>query len=713
MTTPLPQAKRKDLAAEAVHNRRQSLDWMSSNFYPEWEKVYQNYLCYRTVRPDDNNPSKPDYELPSVAMPDTWGWVSRLRARLTAQIPNIRFRTDDPVTAELISRTLMYQWDRGGAQKQQKKHVLQAALFGWSVKAWWWDKRVRVRRKRVDPFKAVLEQDAVVLAEISRQYDVPPEALILEPQTLASLLERFGRGRLLPVEYDYCAYEGPRSTVLFPGDCYPEPGFTSLQESAWFIVERRHDREWIENAVRAYPEFAEGFEDLLKAYPKGTQAREVNLQNKDSLYSRLKAVVGQSEAYPTAAETGTGRWTFLEMFRPGRDATWTVVAEERFFIGSVASPFDLDGMIPFTECVLVDNILHGVGDSTARVITPLQEMHNAQVSQRFRLVDRALRPNVFTPDRNLFNNPDQAKASKSGLRYIYSPLGAAAHQIENMGPALASMAGSLQDEANILRMIQVATGDSNMSMAANVDPAQIRTATGARLAAFNQDVLTKDLLDRYSVSLADDAEIMFMLNRSELGDAVHFEAALYNRSRAGANDVIRSAWVTVEPELFNRDGMLTVEVGSTLADDDEAKVQKAQMMFSMFNGHPLVNQEVLRDEVLTALGKGKELERFAATPQPPQQEEKQTDRARVNISLSMRFEDLPPEMQAIAISAVAASQGGAPSRDNAASAPAQSTGVPGGGSSPFPPPAPSGGSESALGAAMGRTQERPEGPVLL
>lgn len=707
MTTPLPPAKTKDMTAEVVYNRRQSLDWMTSNFYGEWEQVYQNYLCVRPARPDDNDPSKPDLDLPSVAMPDTWGWVSRLRARLTAQIPNIRFRTDDPTTAELIGRTLMYQWDRGGAQKQQKKHVLQAALFGWSVKAWWWDKQVRPRRKRVDPFRAVIEQDAHVLAEISRQYQVPPEALILEPQVLATLLEQYGRGNLLPIEYDYCAYEGPRSTVLFPGDCYPEPGFNSIQDSSWFIVERRHGREWIENAVKAYPEFAEGFEKLLRAHPKGTQPRELNLKDRDTLYSRLKAAVGQSEL-PFAGGTnyGTERWTFVEMFRPGRNATWTLVAEDAHFIGSVPSPFDLDGQIPFTECVLVDNILHGIGDSTARIITPLQEMHNMQVSQRFRLVDRALRPNVFTPDRNLFNNPDQAKASKSGLRYIYSPLGSAAHQIENMGPALASMAGSLQDEANILRMMQIATGDSNMSMAANVDPSQTRTATGARLAAFNQDVLTKDLLDRYSISLGDDAEIMFMLNRSELGDGIHFEAALYNRSRAATQDIIRQAWVTVEPELFNRDGMLTVEVGSTLADDDEAKVNKAQMLYSMFNAHPLVNQEALRDEVLTSLGKGKDLERFAAPPPPPPVE-KTEDNTRFNISLSMKYEDLPPEVQLLLLQTVVASKLGAPPDGSAAPPPAQPPGLLSGGSPPSPPPAPL-GPDGAIAAAAGSPMLRPE-----
>jgi hypothetical protein len=671
------QAKAKDTSAEVIYHRRQSSDWMLSNFWPEWEVVYRNYLCYREARLDPNDKTGKTYDLDatSIALPDTWGWVRRLVARLTAQIPNMRHRSDNIEASELISRTLMYQWDRGGAQKQQKKHVLQAALFGWSVKAWWWDKQVRTRRKKVDPFKA---SEAEFL-EIAQQYGVPPEALMVNPQLMVQLLQANGRGKYLPVEYDYCAYEGPRSEVLFPGDCYPEPGFTSLQESSRFIVERRHGREWMDRAAMAYPEFAEGLEKLLQRSPKGTQPRELRLSDKGSLYDRLKSAVGQTALPPEMGDTyGTDKWTFTEMHIPGRNPRWVVVAEDDVFIGDVPHPFDLDGKIPFTECVLIDNVMHGIGDSTARVLTPLQEMHNRQTSQRFDVVDRILRPNVFTADRQLYDNPDRVKPG-NGFNIVYSALGGNALQAENLGPALSAVAVALQDEGAQMRAWQVGTGDSNMSMAANVDPNQNRTATGARIAAFNQDVLTKDLLDRYSVSLSEDAEIMFMLNRSELGDAINFEAALYRRTPNAAQDVIRDRWVQVEPQLFNRDGQITVEVGSTLADDDEAKVQKAQMMYSMFNGHPLVNQEKLRDTVLTALGKGNELEQFAAPPPPPPPPE---DNTRTSISLSIKFEDLPDEVKAVVLQQAVLPKVGAQQGEPLLSGPQ----APPDGGGPLPPP---------------------------
>lgn len=674
-------SKRDDIKAEVLYNKGQSFDWMENNFHGEWATVYQNYLCVRDMRADPNDRSgdTPDPTVSSIAMPDTWGWIRRLVARLTGQIPNVRYRTDDPMVAELISRTLMYQWDRGGAQKQQKKHVLQAGLFGWSVKAWWWDKQVRRRRKKIDPWHA---QEADLMS-IAQQYGVPPEVLLSDPTAMVMLLQQFGRGgKYLPLEYDYCAYEGPRSEVLFPGDCYPEPGFTDIQNSAWFIVERRHDREWMERAAMAYPEFREGFDALLSAYPNGTQARELKLSDKNTLYSKLKDAVGMAEThFNSGSQYGTGRWTFTEMHRPGKNPRWIVVAEDNFFIGDVDHPFDLDGKIPFTECVLIDNVLHGIGDSTARVLSPIQKMHNAQTSQRYDVVDRILKPLIFTADRNLYENPNKLKPGH-GFRLVYSAMGAAATQAENLGPALSAVAVALQDESSIMRSWQVGTGDSNMSMAANVDPNQNRTATGARLAAFNQDILTKDLLDRYSVSLAEDAEIMFMLNRSELSDAVNFEAKLYRRTRSAAQDIIQQEWVSVEPELFNRDGMLTVEAGSTLADDDEAKVQKAQMMYSMFNGHPRVNQEKLRDEVLTSLGKGKELDQFAAPPAPPPPPE---DKTKVNVSLSIKFEELPDEAKAAILnSTVLPKVGAMPDQPLLSGDPA----TPNGGGSPSPPPAP-------------------------
>jgi hypothetical protein len=108
---------------------------MKENFYQEWQDVFKSYKCLRDAEldPDGNV----DEEATSVGLPMTWAHVRRMVARGTAQIPNLKFHAKDPQDAELISRTLMYQWDRG-VQREQKRHFTQAALFGISIRPWFW-----------------------------------------------------------------------------------------------------------------------------------------------------------------------------------------------------------------------------------------------------------------------------------------------------------------------------------------------------------------------------------------------------------------------------------------------------------------------------------------------------------------------------------------------------------------------------------------------
>jgi hypothetical protein len=205
--------------------------------------------------------------------------------------------------------------------------------------------------------------------------------------------------------------------------------------------------------------------------------------------------------------------------------------------------------------------------------------------------------------------------------------------------AMAAVAVGLQDEEGIMRLWQSGTGDSNVSMNANVDPSQNRTATGARLQAYNQDVLTKDMNDMFSwSSLNADAEMMYLLNRSEMSESVRFDSGKYNRKYGEGQEAMKAKWVTVEPLMFQIDGNIVVKSGSTLADDDDSNVAKAQNLYGMFNGHPLIRQDKLRDQVLTAFGEGKNIEQWAAPPAPPPEPEFKT-----SASLSIKWEMLGEE----------------------------------------------------------------------
>lgn len=619
---------------------------METNFYTEWEEVWKSYSCQRDPQKDDEG--NDDTTQTSIAMPDTYAHVQRMVARITAQIPNIKFHARDREIAELISRTLMFQWDKGGVQRWQKKHARQAVMMGWSVRAWHWAHDQYLRTKRVDPLSPRVTPEDI--AAILDQHSIPMRVFqvlpaIAQRKILAMITANSGRAGMVPIEYLYTAYQGPRCDYLFVGDCYPEPNFQTLQAGGYFIVERRRKREWIEQVAESIPEFRDGLHNLLRDKPNGT-TRNRFFGDSDSthLRERFEAAIDRTSEDATDARESNSfgkEWIFTEMWIPGRQAKMVLVGEDDYYIGEY-SPYDLEGKIPFTDCILIDDLLCGVGNSTARMIRGLQQLHDRQVSQRVDLIYNILRPLLGTSNWELYNNPDLVKRGK-GFRIVKmrSPNDL---WMQGEQAAMAAAAAGLNDESGIMRLIQMATGDSNMSMAAAVDPQQNRTATGARLVAFNQDILTKDANDMFTwSSLNADAEMMYLLNRSEMSEPIEFDAGRYNRNYAATKDALQEAWQKVEPEMFQLDGEIVVEAGSTLADDDESKVAQAQNLFSMFSGHPLINQEKLRDTVLIAFGKGKELPQWAAKPPEPQPETKSS------LSISMKHEMMSAEQQAFVL----------------------------------------------------------------
>jgi hypothetical protein len=619
----------RDRAGEIADQKQRSFDWMKDNYYGEWEQVFKAYKCVRDTPTDPDG--KPDKEAVNIALPLTWAHIRRSTARATAQVPNLKYKSKDPQVGELIGRTLMYQWDTSGVQRQQKKHFTQAQMFGISIRPWYWAIEEHTRNKRVNPMDPKLDMNAVM--RMAEMYEVPLEYLTGPegPQQAhmvvrGNLLKKYGRGGLLPLKYDYVGYEGPKCDFLFIGDCFFQPDFQCLQTSDYFIVQRRRNLAWMKRVAKRFPAFAPGFEQLVSEHPQGSR-RLNSSRDTESLRERMAAAIGHSEYSMDTGEDHTKEWTILERHKPGDDPKLAFAGEESVWIGEIPYPYDLDGKIAFTELVLVDDLLCGVGDSTPRVIRGLQELYDLQSNTRMGLVNNLMRPLVGTSNRELWENPDLIKRW-SGLRLV--PMrGPGDMWIQGEQAAMAAAAAGLQEDSALMRQYQLATGESNMSMSANVDPQQNRTATGARIAAYNQDVLTKDMVDMYNESIRADAEMMFLLNRSELSDAVEFDAAKYNRTYTAEQDLLKEQWAKAEPIHFQMDGEITAEVGSTLADDDEGRVSKATNLFQAAMTRPdLFNQQKARDEFLIAMGKGRELQQWAAPQQPPPPPE-------VNASLSV------------------------------------------------------------------------------
>lgn len=660
----LIQDKSTVTAKEIIDRKKISQNWMATNYYGEWEQVAKNYRCERD--PEKLPDGTEDTEATSVGTPLTASYVNRAVARVTANMPNIKFRSKDPGISELISRKLMYDWDRGHAQRYQKRHVRQALLFGWSVKAWYWSVEEYDRKKRVDPNHPNPELRMAARAELDRMYKVPenygglslarPEMVGAAEadvqEVISSLLVEYGRGGLLPVQYPYKAFEGPKSEVLSVADLYPEPQFQSIQDSNWFIVERRRNISWIQSFLLAYkdqyPELAKGFDKLLEKYPKGTQA-DYQTGSGESEYGNFRRYL--LNAYPSqdfynedTRTRNTQTWTITEEHVPGRKPMLRFVAEQDILIGEIPYPYDLDGRIAFTELVFIDDLLGGIGDANARLARGIQELHNRSFSIRTDLYDTLSRPLVGTNDRELLEDPSKIRRYR-GMRLFYARGGSNSMWVQPEQAALASAAASLQSNTELIQMWQMCTGENNMSSMANVDPQQNRTATGVRTMSYNQDILSKDMIDMYTqTGLKPDAEMMFMLNRSEMCDPVDFESNRYNRSYDGPN-LIAEEWAKAEPLMFQVDGEITVQTGSTLADDDEAKVAKANTIAQTALARPdLFNQQKAAQELLIALGQGDKLAEWAPPPpQPPPPPP--PEQPKLNGSVSIPLDKQAPETQ--------------------------------------------------------------------
>jgi len=689
----------QEAAMKAVSKFDRSRGWMQSNFWGQWEQVLRQYYCEPPEVLDPNgvgaNRTSTDTsryhglfgadgrmidetvpqergDAVNLYVPDQWSLVRRKTARVTAQVPNLRMTSTDFVRANRVSRTLMWQWDNMGRNREEKKHTACAFLFGWSVKAWYWERNTFKLTSKIDPLRAddqqwerlmrvyggELNQVAMRLVLEADGQEVDP--MVIRQDQAAYLLDRYGVGRFVRLREEKLGYVGPKFDHLFLPCLYPQPDFTNIQDSAWFAVVRRRDQGWFENLKAAYADNEEAklnvdqIDALLTDLKHGSKNNEFIGKDGGNLLEKMASAVKrtvQQDGQGGYSDDDDAQWSVLEIHHKGKNgenATVEYVPEGKYYLGRLPYTFDLEnGNKAFTEKVFVDSFLGGVGDSASRVIRKLVEQHGRETSLRHELAKDVLRPYVQTDDQNLIDEPERISRGPYGIRLI--------HVQGNLKPVMephahAAIMTGLQNDQSIMRNIQYAVGESNLSAMSNVDPQQARTATGARIMAFNQDTLTKEELAMNNESLKADAEMMRQLCRSELGDELTLDLSPYARAVADQQtdpnappptDIgMVGTLVKVTPEDFQIDGNIQPEVNSTLADDDELNVHKSQVLFSMVMQAPqLFNPARARDTVLIALGEGSRLAEWMPPP-PTGPVPPEPAQARVNLNAMISLKDV-------------------------------------------------------------------------
>lgn len=688
----------QEAAMKAVSKFDRSRGWMQSNFWGQWEQVLRQYYCEPPEVLDPNgvgaNRTSTDTsryhglfgvdgrvidetvpqergDAVNLYVPDQWALVRRKTARVTAQVPNLRMMSSDFVRANRVSRTLMWQWDNMGRNREEKKHTACAFLFGWSVKAWYWERNTFKLTSKIDPLQADEQQWERLMKVYGEELNRVAMGLMLDaggevdPMVVrqaqaAHLLSEYGVGRFVRLREEKLGYVGPKFDHLFLPCLYPQPDFTNIQDSAWFAVVRRRDRGWFENLKAAYADNDEAklnvdqIDALLTDLKHGSKHNEFIGKDGGNLLEKMASAVKrtvQQDGQGGYSDDDDAQWSVLEIHHKGKNgenATVEYVPEGKYYLGRLPYTFDLEnGNKAFTEKVFVDSFLGGVGDSTSRVIRKLVEQHGKETSLRHELAKDVLRPYVQTDDQNLIDEPERISRGPYGIRLI--------HVQGNLKPVMephahAAIMTGLQNDQSIMRNIQYASGESNLSAMSNVDPQQARTATGARIMAFNQDTLTKEELAMNNESLKADAEMMRQLNRSELDDELNLDLSPYARAVAdqqtdpnapSPTDIgMVGTLMKVTPEDFQIDGNIQPEVNSTLADDDELNVHKSQVLFSMVMQAPqLFNPARARDTVLIALGEGSRLAEWMPPP-PTGPVPPEPAQARVNLNAMISLKDV-------------------------------------------------------------------------
>ncbi len=623
-------------ASDFYEQKQASYRWMEANFYDQWETAWRHYECEPT--PERDQDGKIDKSLTAIGVPMTNAPVRRTVARITAQLPNPRFSHRDRDTAEFISRSLMYQWDKAGVQNLQPKHVLQAALFGWSPRPWYWkiENHKRIRRYNLRNPDILSNPEALRLIDQAYGTSLASLSMVEAALVLASLDAEKSTKGWLKVEYDYRGYEGPAADFLFAGDCFPEPGFASLRESKWFISRRDRNIEWLRNLQEAYPTLKGGVEALIAKFPKGNQKIGASTNTDEGqLRQRMLSALNQSDKVEESTNSST--WTIWERHTQGKNPKLAFMGEEQQWIGEIDYPYSIpDGRFAITECVLIDNLIHGIGDSNARFMRGIHMVHERQVGRRADLIDNILRPLLFTSNRQLYENPQLMKRY-GGLRMVFTR-NQGDTWLQNEQAAIAAAAASAGDDNSLYRMMAM-FGDSNMTMGAEVDPSQNRTATGAKISQAMMDVLIKALNKKFELhSLSDDLSMMLALNRSEATEDLEFDASQYERRiYQKEEDRWKQKWIKVSPEVFMADGLVVAEPGSVLADDDEALVERAKTMYAVAKSDPAnFNVRKASKDLLIAMGKRHELNEWEPTPPAPAG----PGEFKPSLSISMKAEDM-------------------------------------------------------------------------
>lgn len=663
---------------DTLGRKKASRDWMRANFWPEIEEVFRFYKA-RTEPIIDPVTNKEDTTRTNICMPDYWTIGRKKGARLSARPPTLDVRAKTPVVSQLLSAYSRLQWDKAGEQKHQKRHSLQAQLFGLSIKQHWYDEVAvlwpfRRRPQEVLGKFGVFEHEEgkfrlATEEENEKKQSRPFSDLdeVMQADTLASV------GPELVAPERITKYSGPVSGFVFFGDFYPEPEFETVDSSAWIITEDNKDLEWLAYfAKRKFVDPDTGEERPVldkKAVVELAEQDPWQMKDRgseDELKERLRAVIYKSRPEFDVKLIPGKRFliTTEHTFRKGWPwIRW--IGNEKIFLGEMPYPWDLQGRYAFSTLTPIPDLLTGVGDSSPRILRHMMRLNNVSVAQAVDLVTNVAkvllrkRPGADLPaeilDRGLYRVIECEKADLEPLL---------------QGVGTEAMGAVLQNISMIFRKMQLGepalTDFGEQSQAA---PESQKRVGIAMLQNRVSESLSQDELEQLSESLARETTIKLLMKQQTMNQPEEVEQQWFNMDRlkeamneagaapgameelqarhpaflrgislAAGGDLNFPKKFVMDQLEIQEDFEVYPELGSTLALDDVMKKQEAVEIYTLASGNPLIWNVRAAARLLATTFKGARAEDLIL-PEPPPDQPKGPE-PKVNIGLSIKWAEL-------------------------------------------------------------------------
>jgi hypothetical protein len=620
---------------------------MDDNYYGEMAEVFLAVKC--KTRPimatDSKGNSVEDKTRTNVCMPTRSLVVRKNVARLTANSPNIKFRCQNQEVAEKLNAWAYQQYDRSGEQREHRRHVMQAEMFGFSYTKLYQDSIVQNRNFRRD--RSTFTDRAAYMQEQGTPHDEIDSAIKqlgpnLSPEEISQAVAEHGSEIRVPTPIT--KYDGPVVKCVFAGDFFMPPGVLTLNDADWWVEQYDETDLWLQKKAKVQYEDPETGQ-LISAFDKKKMQELLDsnpaMYDRESepqdLRNRLRDIINQ-----TRPEQGRlkrliqgKKFEIMEGHEVEDDGriwiTW--VANEKYQIGRMPMPWDFFGKPCYTELVMLPDLVNAWGDSTPRLMRFLHALHNAAVGQRTDLVSNLLRRTVLT--RYEDDLPDEV--AERGIWRVQRVKDPKAITILEEPDAPAS---AYEQEAQILRMealLEPSLNTTDTGSASN--PMAGKLATTAIINQKSNDALTQDKINGIEYYLKELGEKKLWMLQEIQEEPLTLDRK-YVKSTGLSERYGKTAQISLDPMEIQEDIGVEPEAGSILAVDDEIKKQAAQELFILASQNPDVIDKYYAAEVYVATIPGVDVSK-ALLPRPSGPPPIQP---RLNVGINFKGEDLPAEI---------------------------------------------------------------------